>query len=191
MLKYIYVDLTTQRIFRISQYDHRYVPAILDGVLGMVSIDSPQLHDKSASWSKYKGVFISPSVISSEDKIRLEVLNARCEGLELLYRTIYLLRKPYAEALPLDSEIMNAKIQEAQKLISGQSLDANSYLESYAKALSMPIHEAAQLVLFLERDRHALLKQTENLKLEWENIFTKSEDPIQGVALFKTSVYLG
>ena len=191
MTHFIYVDLTSQRIFRVSAFDHRYVPVVLDGVLGMVSVAMPELFNPNACWSKYKGVFISESEVASQDKPRLDILNTRCESLELLYKTIYLLRKPYAELLPLDQEIFNQRIQESRKLLNGELLATDSYLSIYANSMSVSLNEAAQLTLFLEKDRNELLKHTEKLKLEWEKKFLTTENPAEELLRFKTSVYLG
>ena len=191
MTHYIYIDLTSQRIFRVSAFDHRYVPAVLDGVLGMVSVAMPELFSPNACWSKYKGVFVSDREVSEQDQSRIAILNTRCEALELLYKTIYLLRKPYSEVLPLEQEIFKLRLEESKKVFNGETVDQDGYLGIYAQALAIGLKEAAQLTQFLEKDRHELLKHTEKLKLEWERKFLTSENPSQDLLLFKTSVYLG
>ncbi len=189
MLNYLYVDLLSQRIFRVTFYDHRFVQPVLDGVLGMVSGANLGMSESNLSWSKYKGIYNSGEAPSILEQSRLDTLAVRCEALEMLYKIIYLLRKPYAEVSPLETEIFQLKLREAKALLAGGA--ETEYLSDYARINEMDIQQAAQKMVFLEKDRLALLRQSELLKLEWERNFIRSENPKQQLDQFRTTVYLG
>ena len=190
MLLYIYVDVLTQRIFRKVPYDHRFIPAVLDGVVGMV-FPEVQLREDNLCWSKFKTIFTAPTAPDDRTQARLSLLSERCEVLEYLYRTLYLLRRSYFEAIPLDEVIFQKRITEAQKYLSGEALETEGFLSQFAREKEMTLQEAAQLILFAEIDRDALLKVSEGLRLKWEKVFRFSENPMADFQKFKMQTYIG
>lgn len=190
-LRYVYVDLKTQRIFRNTFFDHRFIPGVLEGVYGMVAPYSEIFESAGLSWSKYKGIHASDSTLDSVDQRRLKVLNDRCEALEFLYRTIYLLRRQLGSFLPYDEVIFNLRLKESLNYLQTQKSEDKNFLQDFANAKDLSLQEAAQMVCFLDSDRKEILRQSEALKLKWEKVFLETEEPVVEVENFKSTVYLG
>lgn len=191
MLHFIYVDTLTQRIFRAVPYDHRFVPAVLDGVLGMV-MPMPEISkDKSLCWSRFRGVFRAETEVTPADGVRLDTLSDRCESLESLYKTIYLLRKHVTGQLPYDDLIFQERLREAHLFEKSGQVCSGGYLSDFCEEKSIEFSTGAKMMFLKEQDQFYSLKQSEKIRLQWERRFLVAENPKEEFEKFKNEIYLG
>lgn len=107
-------------------------------------------------------------VLSKDEEDRIRLLQIKCWVMGKVLSRIAYKRMPFTKELPLQDEIYQIKVKEATKFLStGDIKSAYPFLESYAVIENITLKQAAELIIFKEKEKKECLRITEHNRLFW------------------------